>query len=329
MTKAAAAEGEIRYRVTGMDCAACATKIDTAIRRVPGVTDVTVSVAAGRMTVRHDSVAAPEAEIERGVTGLGYGLSRDAPADTGAPVPETAAPVWWKIGKLHLTVASGAALAFAYGLATLMPSAASWFYVAAVAVGLIPIARRAFAAAFAGSPFSIEMLMTIAAIGAIVIGAGEEAAAVVFLFLVGELLEGVAAARARASIKGLITLIPKNARREQDGRITEIPAEQLAIGDRILVRPGDRVPADGVIVTGDGSVDEAPITGEATPKRKGEGDRVFAGTINLDGALSVRVTAAAADNTIARIVRLVEEAQDAKAPPRAQHPACSNAKNGR
>src|SRR5689334_15904673 len=156
--------------------------------------------------------------------------------------------------------------------------------------------------------------MTIAAVGAVLIGATEEAAMVVFLFLVGELLEGVAAGRARASIQNLTKLVPKTALIERNGKTEEVPAESLTVGSVILVRPGDRVPADGAIVSGESAVDEAPVTGESVPKRKGEGETVFAGTINGDGALRVRVTAAAQDNTIARIVRLVEEAQESKAP---------------
>ncbi|BBE71786.1 lead, cadmium, zinc and mercury-transporting ATPase [Pleomorphomonas sp. SM30] len=156
--------------------------------------------------------------------------------------------------------------------------------------------------------------MTIAAVGAVVIGAAEEAAAVVFLFLVGEVLEGVAAARARASIRGLAALVPATARLERDGALVEVPAADLAVGAVIAVRPGDRIAADGAIVEGASAVDEAPVTGESVPKAKTVGDPVFAGTINGEGLLRVRVTAAAADNTIARVVRLVEEAQEAKAP---------------
>jgi Cd2+/Zn2+-exporting ATPase len=148
----------------------------------------------------------------------------------------------------------------------------------------------------------------------VIIGETEEAAIVVLLFLVGELLEGVAAGRARASIRSLTGLVPKTAFIERTGSLEEVQAETLAVGDVIAVRPGDRVPADGTIVSGESAIDEAPVTGESTPKRKGEGESVFAGTINTDGTLRVRVSAEAQDNTIARVVRLVEEAQEAKAP---------------
>jgi Zn2+/Cd2+-exporting ATPase len=213
-----------------------------------------------------------------------------------------------------LTIACGAALVAAYGLGKLIPSIASYAFVAAMLVGLIPIARRAPMAARAGTPFSIETLMTIAAVGAVIMNAAEEAAAVVFLFLVGELLEGVAASKARASIQSLTALVPRTALLEENGQIREVPAEDLAVGVVILVRPGDRIPADGVIVSGNSAIDEAPVTGESTPVRKDVDAAVFAGTVNGEAALRIRVTAAAVDNTIARVVKLVEEAQERKAP---------------
>jgi Cd2+/Zn2+-exporting ATPase len=221
---------------------------------------------------------------------------------------------WWQSRKGRLTIVSGAALVIAYLVGHLVPAIAPYAFIAAMLVGLIPIARRAVMAALAGTPFSIEMLMTIAAVGAVIIHAGEEAATVVFLFLVGELLEGVAAGKARASIQSLTTLVPKSALLEDNGTTREVPAETLAVGATILVRPGDRISADGTILSGESAIDEAPVTGESTPVRKGEGDTVFAGTVNGDAALRVKVTAAAADNTIARVVRMVEEAQEKKAP---------------
>ena len=345
-----------RYRVEGMDCASCATKIDTAVRRVPGVEDVSVSVTAGTMLVRH----APEsdlANLEKRVTGLGYKVSviaatAAAPAAPAKhdddhhdhsghdhsghdhkthdhdPVPQKAEALaglhghdhvpttgpWWRSSKGTLTIASGVALVAAYGVGKLVPALEYWAFLAAMLVGLVPIARRAVMAALNGTPFSIEMLMTIAAVGAVFINAAEEAATVVFLFLIGELLEGVAAGKARASIQSLTKLVPKTAFLEADGKTKEVPAESLEVGAIILVRPGDRIPADGVILSGESSIDEAPVTGESTPVRKAVDANVYAGTVNGDGALHIRVTAAASDNTIARVVKLVEEAQESKAP---------------
>jgi Cd2+/Zn2+-exporting ATPase len=198
--------------------------------------------------------------------------------------------------KTRLVLICGAALIFAYVAGLIWTGIATATMVLALAVGLIPIARRAWAAARAGSPFTIEMLMTIAAVGAVLIGAAEEAAVVVVLFLVGELLEGFASGRARDNIRSLAALVPKTAQLEQNGATIEVPADSLQIGAAIIVRPGDRVPADGEIIDGEGGIDEAPVTGESAPKRKRPGDRAFAGTINLDSALRIRVTAAAADN---------------------------------
>lgn len=195
---------------------------------------------------------------------------------------------WWKSGKARLTLACGAALGLAFLLSKLMPQTEPWGFIIAMLVGLIPIARRALIGVGKGYPFSIEMLMTIAAVGAIFIDAAEEAAVVVVLFLVGELLEGIAAGRARASIRALATLVPKEAIREIDGGTETVPAEKLAIDDIVVVRPGDRIPADGVIIDGESAIDEAPVTGESVPKRKGVDDQVFAGTINADAVLRSR-----------------------------------------
>ncbi len=352
-----------RYRVEGMDCAACATKIDTAVRRLPGVEDVSVSVAAGTMTVRYDGDTSLSAEIERRVRGLGYKLT-PTQTRTGGTVRKGAEPCcghdhtghdhtghdhtghdhaghdhaghehrgdatatrhghdhgpttgpWWSSGKGRLTIFCGLALGAAWLIGKfLLPGLGPRIFAAAMLVGLIPIASRAVMAMLAGTPFSIEMLVTIAAVGAVMIGASEEAAAVVFLFLIGELLEGVAAGKARASIQSLTTLVPTTARLEENGKTREVPADSLAVDAVILVRPGDRIPADGVILSGESAIDEAPVTGESTPVRKGVDESVFAGTVNGEAALRVRVTAAAADNTIARVVKLVEEAQESKAP---------------
>lgn len=301
----------LRLRVEGMDCASCAAKIDTAVRRLSGVEDVSVSVTGGTMSVSHDGSASLD-EIAAKVTGLGY-KAHAMDQEAAASVPEKPAR-WWQTDKGRMMLACGGGLVAAYMIGFLYPPLELWAFTAAMLIGLIPIARRALMAALNGTPFSIETLMTIAAVGAVFIGATQEAAAVVFLFLVGELLEGVAAGKARASIRSLSALVPKTAFVESNGTTREVPADSLAVGDVINVRPGDRMPADGEIVSGESAVDEAPVTGESTPVGKAAGDMVFAGTINGDGLLRVKVSAAAQDNTIARVVRLVEEAQEAKAP---------------
>ncbi|MGF3024043.1 heavy metal translocating P-type ATPase [Methylobacterium aquaticum] len=300
-----------RLRVTGMDCASCAAKVETAVRRLPDVAHVNVSVATETIAVRHGPTINATA-IAAAIRTLGYGA--EDPDASCEPDSEIAETVWWQRPKAVLTLICVTATAAAYALGQIAPATERWAFLAAMSVGLVPIARRAFFAARNGSPFSIEGLMTVAAVGAVVLGATEEAATVVLLFLVGEMLEGVAAGRARASIRGLKSLVPDMALLELGGTTEQVPADTLRVGAIVLVRPGDRLPADGTVIEGESTVDEAPITGESVPNRKFPGEAVFAGTINGEGALRVRVVSTARDNTIARVVRLVEEAQEAKAP---------------
>jgi Cd2+/Zn2+-exporting ATPase len=303
---------QTRFRVAGMDCAACGEKVDTAMRRFEGVTDSSVSVTSGVLTLTHRPSANLD-DIQQTIRKLGYTPMQETKSESHAPAAKAPEP-WWKSRRALLTAASGATLIAAYGMGKAIPAVEQAAFIAALAVGLVPIARRALSAAMQGTPFSIEMLMTIAAIGATIIGATEEAASVVFLFLVGEMLEGVAANRARESIQGLTALVPKTALLLDRGQTSEVEAETLQPGQLILVRPGDRIPADGVIAEGESEINEAPITGESIPRRKKAGETVFAGTVNGDGSLHIKVDAAASDNTIARVVRLVEEAQASKAP---------------
>ena len=222
---------------------------------------------------------------------------------------------WHQTAKGRLVILTGTLLAIAWMVALLTSSQVGyWAFVAACLIGVAPVAKRAFDALRMGQPFTIEGLMTIAAGGALLIGAAEEAALVVFLFAVGEVLEGVAAGKARQGIRALADLVPKTALLEEAGQARAVPADSLEIGQVVLVRPGDRVPADGEIIEGTSGIDESPVTGESVPRTRGVGDAVFAGSINTQAALRLRVTRAPSDNTIARIIRLVEEAEEARAP---------------
>lgn len=366
----------LNWKIGGMDCASCAATIRGAVERLPGVSDVKLSVMSETMTLALDESRTDRAAIEKRVAGLGYttvalaakavlpstpakaeqdgcgcsghdhshhdhshhdhghhghddahdghdhapAASAKAAADSGHGTPghvHEAPPdgmSWYQTGKGRLVLVTGACLAAAWSASLAWPAAAHWAFIAACLIGIVPVARKAFAAASAGMPFTIEMLMTIAATGALVIGAAEEAALVVFLFAVGEVLEGVAADRARASIRALGDLVPKTAIIEENGQTRTVDAAALTIGQIVLVRPGDRIPADGEITDGISGIDESPVTGESVPKTKGVGEPVFAGSVNSEAALRVRVTKAAEDNTISRIIRLVEEAQEARAP---------------
>jgi len=265
-----------RYRVGGMDCGACATKIENAVSRVPGVSEVGASYTAGTLNVTHDDV--PFAAIQRAIKPLGYSLAPDgatAASDAsghnhtgGHDHFELGDGPWWKTPKAILALTCGIAMLAAWLVGMVVPDIGHEAFLLALLVGLIPVGRRAIAGAMTGSPFSIETLMTIAAIGAVIIGATEEAAMVVLLFLIGEVLEGVAASRARASIKGLADLVPKTALLVDGDSTTEVAAASLALNAIIMVRPGDRIPADGTITQGQSAIDEAPVTGESVPKTK-------------------------------------------------------------
>lgn len=313
------------FRVEGMDCASCVAKVTTALERLPGLADVEVNLMAERLSL---TAATPEAaaQAQRQVEALGYAVTpldgdagarpAAAHADHDHDDPADAEKPWWNTGKARLVWLLGGLVGGAYATSLLLP--AGWTYplfLAATLVALVPFGRRALVLARAGSPFSIETLMCTAAIGATFIGAAEEAAIVVLLFALGELLENVAAGRARTGIRALAGLIPRVALRlRADGSTEEVSPERLAMDDLVLVRPGDRVPCDGLIIEGRSALDESPVTGESIPVARGPGDAVVAGSINTDGTLRLKVTRAAADNTIARIIRMVEEATSSRAP---------------
>jgi len=310
----------LRYRVDGMDCPACASKIETAVTRLGGAGDVRVSYQRQTLALRLDEAATPRASVEESIRRLGYGIAPfEAPrvvldgGQAAEPV-SFAAPAWWQGAKARLAAVIGGLIAVGLVASHAVPSAGRWAYLPAALLGLWFFGRKAVAAARAGSPFSIEMLMSVAVIGAVLIGATSEAAAVTFLFTIGEGLEGFAGSRARAGIEALGSLVPRTAMLVEGGTAREVPSASLKVGDLVLVRPGDRVPADGEVAEGQSEVDESPVTGESVPVLKAEGALVFAGSVNASGTLQVQVGRPAADNTIARIIRLVEEAQEAKAP---------------
>ena len=215
--KASATPPNASMKVEGMDCASCVGKIETALARMPGVSDVNVNFTTETLELRLDGASASRlAEIEKTVKSLGFGVtnSRLLSSDTMA-TEEPSQPAkpqrWWQTRKGKHVVGLGLLMGSAYGVAQFVPFYAEWIFAAAVLIGVVPFARKAFALATSGSPFSIETLMSVAAIGALVIGEAEEAAAVVFLFAVGELLESVAAGCARAGIRALASLVPKTA----------------------------------------------------------------------------------------------------------------------
>jgi heavy metal translocating P-type ATPase len=200
---------------------------------------------------------------------------------------------------------------FGVGLAFLDPPGLALIYVA----GGMPAAWRALAALWRERVLDIDLLMVVASIAAAVVGAPFEGAVLLTLFSISTTLEHRALGRARRAIEALMALRPETAlRKGTNGKVEEVPADELAVGDVVVLRPGARVPTDGLIVSGRGGIDEANITGESMPVSKEPGEQVFEATVNLDGVLEVSVTRTVGESTIARMILLVTEAQAAKAP---------------
>lgn len=304
----------LKLRIEGMDCGACAVKIENAMKRLPGVTDINVSYGQESLALSFDEDRSSQHNIETQIRALGFTPINEGATGTRASATERESQPFWAGKKAKLVWMTGLAFAVAVGVAYFFPQWGRWAYSVAAFVGIIPVGRRAYASAITGTPFSIETLMSVAALGALAIDAAEEAAVVIFLFAVGELLETVAAGRARSAIKALMDLAPRQAIREQGGKLETIPVEQLVVGDIAIVRPGDRVPSDGSVLEGISEVNEAPITGESVPVAKEPGANLYAGSINGNAELRMSISRIASDNTIARIIHMVEEAQESKAP---------------
>ena len=313
----------LRYFVNNMDCADCANKVQGVVTRLAGVGEPRVNFTTQMLSLTLDETRTPRASLEQALRSIGYPpelqgevnpTSSTASTTPVAPRPARVELPWYQTGKGRNVLLTGGLLVLALLFSLIAPGFAFWAYAAATAIGTWPLLRKAVASARLGEPFTINTLISVAAIGAIAIGEAAEGALVVFLFAIGELLENVAAGRARAGIQALAALAPKTALLLEGGQTREVPVEGLQVGQFVRVQPGGRVPADGTITEVDSNLDDSPVTGESVPVHKRPGDPVYAGSINTDGVLTVRVERGASDNTIARIIHLVEEAESSKAP---------------
>ena len=303
---------EQNYTIGNMDCAGCAKEVETGVARLDGVKFVRVDFASGKMKLDGDV----DFEILKGrVESLGKTIitEEEAKAQPQKIMRGGVLGFWdYLVSRFETRLALfGAALA----LFTLIvnPAQAGIFYTIAMLIALYPIAKSGINALRINHEFSINLLMSIAAIGAIIMGEYLEAFTVIFLFAIGESLEGYTADRARDSLRSLVALKPTQAVLLLAGEERTVPVESLRIDDIILVKPGENIPMDGEIISGNSGVNQAPITGESMPVHKAAKDAVFAGSINGEGTLKIRVTHLAQDNTLNRIIQLVEEAQSSRA----------------
>ncbi len=308
-----------RYTVQGMDCAHCAQELETGVSKLDGVNAVRVDFASATMQLEGD-VAFDVLQARAQALGKTL-VPPDAATDEAEYKPTRGGVIgFWDYltarGETRLALTGGGLvlLTLLLSLVGLPEPFAALLYTVGMLITLAPIARSGVNGLRINHEFNINLLMTIAAVGAIVIGEYLEGATVIFLFAIGEALEGYTADRARQSIRSLMSLKPTQALRLQGEREELVAVSALAVGDRLLVKPGEQIPMDGVVLTGTTGVNQAPITGESVPVAKGAGDDVFAGTINGEGTLTIEVTRLAADNTLSRIIKLVEEAQSVRAP---------------
>jgi Cd2+/Zn2+-exporting ATPase len=199
------------------------------------------------------------------------------------------------------------------GYLTGLEAASAAILILAAIVGGYDIARAAYHEV-TNRTLGIKTLVTLAAVGAIGIGEYWEAAAVVFLFSLGSYLEGRTMRKTRNALQELLEMTPDTATVRRDGELVDVPAREVDEGETVVVKPGEKIPVDGDVASGESAVNQAPVTGESAPVHKAEGDDVYAGTVNQEGALEIHTTGAGSDTTLQRIIRRVEEAQEAQSP---------------
>jgi Cd2+/Zn2+-exporting ATPase len=292
-----------------MDCPSCAQKLEKAITSVEGVTNAKVLFATEKLVVDFDNRAVA-AVIEQVSQQTGFPLT-----STDAPKPKAEKKGWLGIVKDNVQILSIAgAMAFAGIISDFNPTLSTWLFTLTCLLGLYPVAMKAVKLARSGTPFAIETLMSVAALGALYLGETAEAAMVLLLFLIGEKLEAYASSRARSGVQALMDLVPENTTLIVDGERQEVPASQLQPGDIIEVAPGGRMPADGLLMTQAASFDESALTGESVPVEHAEGGKIMAGAVVVDKVVQVKVTSRQGENAIDRILHLIEEAESRKAP---------------
>ncbi len=292
----------VELRVAGLDCENEAAQIERGLAGRAGIVRVETFPKSAKVRVEYDPGKRDDAQIAKDLAELGFPVQRGA-AD---------GPAWWRSSKLVSSVASGVLLLVSWIVGRLdlaLPALA--LSIAAMVVGGYFFGREAVEKLLRRR-IGIELLMSVAAIGAAVLGETFEGAMLVFLYSISEAAEGFTEEKTRAAVRALMKLAPKVARVKRDGTESEIPVEDVRVGDWMIVRPGESIPTDGVVRAGSSSVDQAPVTGESVPVPKAPTDVVFAGTINAEGVLEVEATRGASENTLARIIHMVEEAQEKK-----------------
>jgi Cd2+/Zn2+-exporting ATPase len=302
------------FRIRGLDCPDCAAKLERQLRLQPGVEHAVLVFTTGML---HFAPKTAQKSLMAAVARAGYQAEPLNPE--GAAASQSRVAAFWNSNRRALTTALSGLFLTAGWMAEL-----AWqhtllsrvFFVLGMLVGGFYVARAGLQS-LQSRTLDMNFLMSLAAVGAVAIGEWHEGAMVVFLFSLGNTLQSYTMDRTRQSIRSLLELAPKQALVRRNGQEVLVDIDELRVGETIVVRPGERIAMDGIITAGSSSVNQAPITGESMPVDKLPGDKVFAGTINGNGGLEVKVDRLAADNTLARIMHLVEVAQAERAPAQA------------
>jgi Cd2+/Zn2+-exporting ATPase len=313
----------LRLSVPEMDCPSCAGKVEKGLGRVDGVAEVDTRPTTGVVSVGYDAGRADEGDLVTAVERAGYEVTdRSEDSDGDGQAVDIAPPseVWtsrralqtW-VGAAFMTV--GLALAFVLtganaelGTPVVVLTVADVAFLAAVVAGGVPVVRSGYRSVRNRS-LDIDLLMGTAIVAATGVGLFVEAATLAVLFSVAELLEQYAMDQTRDSLRELLELAPEEATVRRDGEERTVPVDEVAVGDTVVVRPGEKIPVDGVVRDGESAVDQSPITGESVPVDRGPGDEVYAGTFAEEGYLELEATTDAGGTTLARIIDLVGEAQ--------------------
>ncbi len=320
----------ISYRVSGLDCAEEVATLKKAVGTRPGVRSLDFDILNAKMTVTFDSAEIHSDGIVAAVAETGM---RATPWEQRKVARESLS-FWQRQGRLLMVCASGGLLLLGmlvhwflhgslvdalFGGLSGREHPAPWpsilLFTGAIVTGAWFVVPKALFSARRFRP-DMNLLMIVATLGAMFIGEWSEAATVSFLFSLALLLEQWSVGRARRAVASLMDLTPAVARYicPHDGDLMEKPVAEVPVGAIVLVRPGERIPLDGLVTQGTTTVNQSPITGESSPVSKKTGDEVFAGTINEDGAIEFRSTKPASDTTLSRIIHLVQEAQGRRAP---------------
>ncbi len=301
-------KSKVIVAIDDIHCGDCALNIERSVEHVPGVLSAEVSYVLSTATVYYDPNRVEEDHIKKAITKPGYAVTESLAAKTRT---------FWRERRAFIFLAAcGITLALSWVLEWVHAGPADlpkYFAIASLVVGGYPILKSAVKTLLIPD-LNVDTLVSIAAISATAVGAYHEAATVVFIMLLGESLEGVTVGKTRKAIASLIQLSPKMAWVRRDGQEIEVPIEEVKANEVVIVKPGERIPVDGIILSGCGSVNQSTLTGESLPVEKEVGDKVYCGTFNEAGSCEIGATQIAEDTKLAHIKRLILEAQAEKSP---------------